>query len=62
MLCHREACLFLKEDTGEHALSKRSPADRALAKDEGEGRREAAFLLNWRCVKMGKKCCEGLVR
>lgn len=33
MLCHREVCLFLKEDRGEHALSRRTPADLALAKD-----------------------------
>lgn len=55
MLCHREVCLFLKEDRSEHALSRRSPADLALAKDKGVGRRGAAFLLNWKGVKMGKK-------
>lgn len=62
MLRHGEACLFVKEDGGGHALFRGSPADLALAKDEGAERSEAAFLLSWRCVKMGKKRGEGLVQ
>ncbi|XP_064891706.1 DNL-type zinc finger protein isoform X2 [Columba livia] len=39
---------------------KRSPADLALARDEGPGRGDPAFLLNRRFVRMGKKCGEVL--
>lgn len=58
--CVTGGCLLLKRGRGERALSSRSPADLALARDEGPGRGDAAFLLNRRFVRMGKKCGEVL--
>lgn len=62
MLCHGERCLLLRRDRGEHALSSRSPADLALARDKGPRRGDAAFLLSRRFVKMEKKSREVLVQ